>query len=77
MALLLGGGVLVSLGVAVGTVRNGGFRQTCTPHPLLGRVTATVRLLDYGIIPLAALLAGKGGGGRRAGRSGRRPARGP
>ncbi|MEH0934957.1 MFS transporter [Micromonospora psammae] len=52
------GGVLVSLGVAVGNVVKGSFRQTYTPHHLLGRVTVSGHLLNYGTIPLAALLAG-------------------
>ncbi|MGC4896022.1 MFS transporter [Micromonospora sp. DT31] len=57
-AWLVGGGVLVSMGVAVGNVVKGSFRQTYTPHRLLGRVTVSMHLLNYGTIPLAALLAG-------------------
>ncbi|MCM0677753.1 MFS transporter [Micromonospora phytophila] len=52
------GGVLVSLGVAVGNVLKGSFRQTYTPHHLLGRVTVSMQMLNYGSIPLAAVLAG-------------------
>ncbi|MER7891113.1 MFS transporter [Micromonospora sp. NPDC094482] len=52
------GGVLVSLGVAVGNVLKGSFRQTYPPHHLLGRITVSMQLLNYGTIPLAALLAG-------------------
>ncbi|GAA3760267.1 MFS transporter [Micromonospora maritima] len=52
------GGVLVSLGVAIGNVVKGSFRQTYTPHRLLGRVTVSMHLLNYGTIPLAALVAG-------------------
>ncbi|WBB67394.1 MFS transporter [Micromonospora sp. WMMD812] len=52
------GGVLISLGVAVGNVLKGSFRQTYPPHHLLGRVTVSMQLLNYGTIPLAALLAG-------------------
>ncbi|MEU8261417.1 MFS transporter [Micromonospora sp. NPDC048999] len=52
------GGALVSLGVAVGNVVKGSFRQTYTPHALLGRVTVSMQLLNYGTIPLAAVLAG-------------------
>ncbi|MGW4154960.1 MFS transporter [Micromonospora chersina] len=52
------GGALVSLGVAVGNVVKASFRQTYTPHRLLGRVTVSMHLLNYGTIPLAALLAG-------------------
>ncbi|MGR6320999.1 MFS transporter [Micromonospora soli] len=52
------GGALVSLGVAVGNVVKGSFRQTYTPHRLLGRVTVSMQLLNYGTIPLAAVFAG-------------------
>ena len=52
------GGVVVSLAVAVGNVVKGSFRQTYTPHALLGRVTVSMQLLNYGTIPLAAVLAG-------------------
>ncbi|MCZ7436478.1 MFS transporter [Micromonospora sp. WMMC241] len=52
------GGMLVSLGVAIGNVVKGSFRQTYTPHRLLGRVTVSMHLLNYGTIPLAALVAG-------------------
>ncbi|MFG3420759.1 MFS transporter [Micromonospora sp. NPDC048063] len=52
------GGMLLSLGVAVGNVIKGSFRQTYTPHHLLGRVTVSMQMLNYGTIPLAALLAG-------------------
>lgn len=52
------GGMLLSLGVAVGNVVKGSFRQTYTPHHLLGRVTVSMQMLNYGTIPLAALLAG-------------------
>ncbi|MFC3500319.1 MFS transporter [Micromonospora krabiensis] len=52
------GGVLISLGVAVGNVLKGSFRQTYAPHHLLGRVTVSMQLLNYGTIPVAALLAG-------------------
>ncbi|MEU2614980.1 MFS transporter [Micromonospora sp. NPDC007271] len=57
-AWLVLGGALVSLGVAVGNVVKGSFRQTYTPHALLGRVTVSMQLLNFGIIPLAAVLAG-------------------
>ncbi|MGC4856711.1 MFS transporter [Micromonospora sp. DT4] len=52
------GGVLVGPGVAIGNVVKGAFRQTYTPHHLLGRVTVSMHLLNYGTIPLAAVLAG-------------------
>ncbi|MBM0279328.1 MFS transporter [Micromonospora tarensis] len=52
------GGLLISLGAAIGNVVKGAFRQTYTPHHLLGRVTVSMQLLNYGTIPLAAVLAG-------------------
>ncbi|MET8351196.1 MULTISPECIES: MFS transporter [unclassified Micromonospora] len=52
------GGILIGLGVAIGNVLKGSFRQTYTPHHLLGRVTVSMQLLNYGTIPLAAVLAG-------------------
>ncbi|MFF0155901.1 MFS transporter [Micromonospora sp. NPDC005203] len=52
------GGVLIGLGVAIGNVVKGAFRQTYTPHHLLGRVTVSMHLLNYGTMPLAAVLAG-------------------
>ncbi|MFI7605246.1 MFS transporter [Micromonospora sp. NPDC049366] len=36
----------------------GSFRQTYAPHHLLGRVTVSMQLLNYGTIPVAALAAG-------------------
>ncbi|WP_433386544.1 MFS transporter [Micromonospora sp. KLBMP9576] len=58
LALPAIGGMLVSLGVAIGNVLKGSFRQTYTPHHLLGRVTVSMHMLNYGTIPLAAVLAG-------------------
>lgn len=52
------GGLLIGLGVAIGNVVKGAFRQAYTPHHLLGRVTVSMHLLNYGTIPLAAVLAG-------------------
>lgn len=52
------GGALVSFGVAVGNVVKGSFRQTYTPQHLLGRVTVSMQLLNYGTIPVAALASG-------------------
>ncbi|MGC4750625.1 MFS transporter [Micromonospora sp. DT201] len=57
------GGVLIGLGVAIGNVVKGAFRQAYTPHHLLGRVTVSMQLLNYGTIPLAAVLAGAIGAG--------------
>ncbi|SCF42451.1 MFS transporter [Micromonospora mirobrigensis] len=63
------GGLLVSLGVAVGNVVKGAFRQAYTPHHLLGRVTVSMHLLNYGAIPLAATVAGALGAALGPGRA--------
>jgi MFS family permease len=58
LALVVVGGGVVAAGVAAGNVIKGSFRQTYTPHHLLGRVTVTMQLLNYGTIPVGALLGG-------------------
>jgi MFS family permease len=58
LALVAIGGMLISTGVVAGNVIKGSFRQTYTPHQLLGRVTASMQLPNLGAIPLGALLAG-------------------
>ena len=58
IACYLIGSVLVAGGIAVGNVIAGSFRQRYCPPSLLGRVTASMRFLVYGMIPLGALLAG-------------------
>jgi MFS family permease len=58
LALVAAAGVIIGAGVAVGNVIKGSFRQTYTPHHLLGRVTSSMQLVNYGTIPLGALLSG-------------------
>jgi hypothetical protein len=58
LALAAAGGFLIAAGVGVSNVLRGSFRQTYTPHGLLGRVTVSMQLVNYGITPLGALLAG-------------------
>jgi MFS family permease len=58
LAFMVLGGAVVAAGVAVGNVVKGSFRQTYTPHHLLGRVTVSMQLLNYGTIPVGALLGG-------------------
>jgi MFS family permease len=58
LALTIAGGLAVGAGAAVGNVLKGTFRQTYTPHRLLGRVTVSMQLVSYGTIPLGALLGG-------------------
>lgn len=52
------GGVLVGVGVVAGNVIKGSWRQTYTPHHLLGRVVASMQLLNFGTMPLGALVGG-------------------
>ena len=58
LALTVAGGFVISTGVAVGNVLKGSFRQTYTPHELLGRVTVSMQMVNYGTIPLGAVLGG-------------------
>ncbi len=58
MACYVIGAGLIASGLAVGNVIVGSFRQRYCPPSLLGRVTASMRFLGYGMIPLGALLAG-------------------
>ena len=58
LACTVVGGFAIGAGVAVGNVLKGSFRQTYTPHGLLGRVTVSMQLVNYGTIPLGAVLGG-------------------
>lgn len=58
LGFLVAGGVVVGAGIVAGNVIKGSFRQTYTPHHLLGRVTVSMQLLNFGSIPFGALLAG-------------------
>jgi predicted MFS family arabinose efflux permease len=58
LACYLIGSVLIAGGLVVGNVIIGSFRQQYCPPSLLGRVTASMRFLGYGMVPLGALLAG-------------------
>ncbi|MCB5908815.1 MFS transporter [Streptomyces pinistramenti] len=48
----------VSLGVVAGNIVKAGFLQGYCPSDVLGRVTACSSFLNYGTLPLGALLAG-------------------
>jgi predicted MFS family arabinose efflux permease len=52
------GGVLVGVGVVAGNVIKGSWRQVYTPHHLLGRVVASMHLVNFGTMPLGALVGG-------------------
>ncbi|WP_229070154.1 MFS transporter [Actinoplanes sp. DH11] len=58
LALVVLAGVAVGTGVVAANIIKDSFRQTYTPRPLLGRVIAGMQLVNYGAIPLGALLAG-------------------
>jgi MFS family permease len=58
IACYVAGSALVAGGIVVGNVILGSFRQEYCPPSMLGRVTASMRFLVYGAIPLGALLAG-------------------
>ena len=49
---------MIAGSIVVGNVIIGSFRQAYCPPPMLGRVTASMRFLGYGAVPLGALLAG-------------------
>jgi hypothetical protein len=52
------GAAVASAGIAVGNIVTGSFRQSYGPPSMLGRVTASMRFLVYGTIPLGAMFAG-------------------
>jgi predicted MFS family arabinose efflux permease len=58
LACYLAGSTLVAGGLVVANVIAASFRQDYCPPSMLGRVTASMRFLAFGLIPLGALLAG-------------------
>lgn len=52
------GGLAIGVGVVSGNVIKNSWRQGYCPRHLLGRVTVSMQFLNYGTIPLGALLAG-------------------
>ena len=58
LALVVVGGFGIGTGVVAGNVIKGSFRQTYTPRQLLGRVVVGMQFLNFGTIPLGALLGG-------------------
>jgi hypothetical protein len=57
-ACYVAGAAGASAGIAAGNIVAGSFRQAYCPASLLGRVSAGMRFLVFGTIPLGALLAG-------------------
>ena len=58
VGLVVLGGFGIGAAVVAGNVLKGSFRQTYTPRHLLGRVVVGMQFLNYGTIPLEALLGG-------------------
>lgn len=58
LGLFVVGSFLLATGVMVSSVVSASFRQTYTPSHLLSRVVATSMVVNYGAIPLGALLGG-------------------
>jgi predicted MFS family arabinose efflux permease len=52
------GNALFAAGVVVGSIATRTYRQIASPPELLSRVTATVRFVSWGAIPVGSLLAG-------------------
>ncbi|ROO60978.1 hypothetical protein EDC02_2899 [Micromonospora sp. Llam0] len=53
---------LLSFGGVVRLIAQAGLQQRVTPDRLLGRMSATVRFVQWGSMPVAALLGGTLGG---------------
>ncbi|MDI9889156.1 MFS transporter [Streptomyces sp. HNM0645] len=58
LLLFATGGFCVSAGVVAGNVIKASFQQRYCPPEFLGRLTASTAFLNYGTIPLGALLGG-------------------
>ncbi len=58
LAFVVLGGLAIGIGVAGGNVIKSSWRQAYCPRHLLGRVTVSMQFLNYGTIPVGALLAG-------------------
>ncbi|MFI2262490.1 MFS transporter [Streptomyces tubercidicus] len=56
--LYVAGSFGVSAGVVAGNILKAGFQQGYCPPPLLGRLVASSAFLNYGTLPLGALLGG-------------------
>jgi MFS family permease len=58
MALFVLGSVVIVGGIVAGNVVFSGFVQSYVPGELMGRVTTSIQVVNYGAIPLGALVAG-------------------
>ncbi len=57
-AFYVAGAAVPAAGIMIGNIIAGTFRQAYCPANMLGRITASMRFLVFGSIPLGALLAG-------------------
>lgn len=55
LALLIGGGVVVSAGIVASNVIGATFLQTSCPPAMLGRVSGATRMVNFGTLPFGAL----------------------
>ncbi|MEV6600995.1 MFS transporter [Actinoplanes sp. NPDC051346] len=58
LSLAVVGGIAVSTGVVASNIIKNSFRQIYTPRHLLSRVITSMQLINYGAIPIGALLGG-------------------
>lgn len=58
LALFVLGGALIVTGVVAGNVVFSGFIQTYVPGEMMGRVTSSVQMVNFGAMPLGGVLAG-------------------
>lgn len=58
LAFVVLGGLAIGAGVVTGNVIKSSWRQTYCPQHMLGRVIVGMQFLNYGTIPVGALLAG-------------------
>jgi MFS family permease len=58
LALFLLGSIVIIAGIVAGNVIWSGWVQTYYPADLLGRISTSVQVLNYGAIPAGAVLAG-------------------
>jgi MFS family permease len=58
LVLFVAGGIGLGAGVVTSNVLSSTFRQRYCPPELFGRITASTAVLNYGAIPLGALLGG-------------------
>lgn len=58
LAFAVVAGIVIGTGLVAANVIRGSWRQAYTPTALLGRVTVSMQFLNYGTIPLGALIGG-------------------